>query len=107
MTSELSKAHLIRQGHVWERSVKQHGYVSSVEAKSLLGITLRHLYRLIGRSLIPMRRNRRLYFRVSEIAQIKRQRHVRIRSARGTKPRQEGGDFNADKSRPGAPRSGA
>jgi len=100
MTPENNKAQLIRQGRVWERSVKQHGYVSSVEAKSLLGITLRHLYRLIGRSLIPLRRNRRLYFRVSEIAQIKRQRQVRIQSARGTKPCQKGGDFDADESRP-------
>lgn len=83
MTSENNKAKLIRQGHVWERSVKPHGYVSSVEAKSLLGITLRHLYRLIGRSLIPMRRKRRLYFRVSEIARMKRQRQARTQSARG------------------------
>lgn len=87
MTSEYSKAHLIRQGHVWERSVKQHGYVSSAEAKSLLGITLRHLYRLIGKRLFPIRRNRRLFFRVSEIIQIKLRKHIRIRSSRGAKLR--------------------
>ncbi len=47
-----------------------------------------------------MHRNRRLYFRVSEIAQIKHKKQTRTRSARGTNSRQEGGDFDADKSRP-------
>ena len=90
MTFQHDTAHLIRQGHVWARSIKLHGFVSSIEAKSLLGITLRHFYSLIGRSLFPMRRNRRLYLRVSEIAQVQRQRQVRIRRSRGTKPCREG-----------------
>ena len=37
-----------------------------------------------------MHRNRRLYFRVSEIAQIKHKKQTRTRSARGTNSRQEG-----------------
>lgn len=100
MTFQHEKAQLIRQGHVWERSVKQHGYVSSVEAKSLLGVTLRHLYRLIGRSLTPMRRNRRLYFRVSEIARLTKQRKGRVRNSAGATHRRKGGDPYADESRP-------
>ncbi|MEQ1845785.1 MAG: hypothetical protein ABL983_09455 [Nitrospira sp.] len=87
MTSQYRKSQLIREGHIWERTIKRHGFVSSAEAKSLLGITLRHLYRLIGKRLFPIRRNRRLFFRVSEIIQIKRRKQVRIRNSRGAKLR--------------------
>lgn len=97
MTFQHEKSHLIRKSHVWERSIRRHGLLSSMEAKNMLSITLRHLYRLVGVTLHPLRRGRDLHFRISEIVRLKQQRTR-------TKPLQEpmrerGGDEYGNESR--------
>ncbi|TKB59307.1 MAG: helix-turn-helix domain-containing protein [Nitrospira sp.] len=64
-----------RDGHLWTRSLPATGLLTSRDTCHMLGITRRHLYRLIGLALHPLRRGRSLYFRISEVMHLRQQRH--------------------------------
>jgi predicted DNA-binding transcriptional regulator AlpA len=63
-----------RDGHLWTRGLSTSGLLTSRETSHLLGVTRRHLYRLVGLTLHPMRRGRLLYFRISEVLRLRQLR---------------------------------
>ncbi len=62
------------RGHLWARSLSKAGLLTSSEACLMLGITRRHLYRLVIKKIHPLRRGRHLYFRASEVLALKARR---------------------------------
>jgi hypothetical protein len=67
----------IQGGRIWHRLVPERGLLTSAEAKSLLNITTRHFYRLIGKKFHPVRRGRRLYFPGSQILRFLQAKKIR------------------------------
>jgi len=73
------------RGHLWARSLSKAGLLTSTETSNMLGITRRHLYRLVDKTTIhPLRRGHHLYFRVSEVLELKKQRVQGRASRRNT-----------------------
>src|SRR6266849_1882656 len=85
-------AKLFYRGHLWARSLSKLGLLTSGEACHMLGMTRRHLYRLVGKTIHPLRRGRHLYFRASEVLELQKQR-VQGRACRRNKDGERGWDY--------------
>ena len=67
-------AKLFYRGRLSARSLSKAGLLTSSEAALMLGITRRHLYCLVVKTIHPLRRGRHLYFRASEVLALKDKR---------------------------------